>query len=168
MNRPVEHVNHEKIWNLIKGAHSALLINVKPDGTLVSRPMGCLQKELDGVLWFLTFRDSMKLADIRNNPNVMVSYAKPDEYEYVSISGTARIVEDSEKVNELWNEGLRVWFPNGPSDPEIAIIAVDVEQATCWIDAASAATFAWAYVKARITGKSPADDEIVTNRSVKF
>lgn len=168
MNRPIKNADHDKIWNLIKGSHSALLINARPDGTLVSRPMGCLQKEFDGVLWFLTFRHSLKLADIRNNPNVMVSYAKPNEFEYVSISGKARTVEDSGKLNELWTEGLRVWFPSGPDDPEITLLAVDVEQATYWTDAASIATYAWAYVKARVTGKSPSADEIVTNRSVKF
>jgi general stress protein 26 len=168
MNEPIKNVNHEKIWNLIKGSHSALLITLKPDGSLDSRPMGCLQTDFDGVLWFLTFRHSLKLVDIRENPNVLVSYAKPREFEYVSISGKARTVEDSQKLNELWTEGLRVWFPNGPNDPEIAILAVDVEQATYWTDAASTATYAWAYVKARLTGQSPAADEIVTEQTVKF
>jgi general stress protein 26 len=116
MNNPSKEAEHEKIWELIKGSHSALLITVKPDGALDSRPMGCLQTNFDGILWFLTFRHSLKLAEVRNNPNVMVAYAKPNEFEYVSISGKARIVEDSQKLNELWTEGLRVWFPNGPKD----------------------------------------------------
>jgi general stress protein 26 len=167
MNNP-RNADHERIWELIKGSHSALLVTVKSDGTLDSRPMGCLQSDFDGVLWFLTFRHSVKLVEIRNNPNVMVSYAKPSEFEYVSISGKARIIEDSQQLNELWTEGLRVWFPHGANDPEIAILAVDVEQATYWTDAASMATYAWAYVKARLMGKSPSDDEIVTEKSVSF
>jgi general stress protein 26 len=68
----------------------------------------------------------VKLVEILKNPNVMVSYAKPSEFEYVSISGKARIVEDPQKLNQLWTEGLRVWFPDGPNDPEIAILAVDI------------------------------------------
>ena len=168
MNNPIKKADHEKIWELIKGSHSALLVTVKPDGTLDSRPMGCLQTGFDGVLWFLTFRHSPKLVEIRDNPNVMVSYAKPNEFEYVSISGKARIVEDPQKLNELWTEGLRVWFPKGPNDPEIAILAVDVERVTYWTDAASMTTYAWAYVKARLTGKSPSGDKIVTEKSVSF
>jgi general stress protein 26 len=148
MNNPTKKADHERIWELIKGSHSALLITVKPDGALDSRPMGCLQTGFDGILWFLTLRHSLKLVEIGNNANVMVSYAKPSEFEYVSISAKARIVEDTQKLKELWTEGLRVWFPEGPKDPEIAILAVDVEQATYWTDAASVTTYAWAYVKA--------------------
>jgi general stress protein 26 len=40
-----------------------------------------------------------------------------------------RVVEDTQKLKELWTEGLRVWFPKGPDDPEIAILAVDVQEA---------------------------------------
>jgi hypothetical protein len=43
-----------------------------------------------------------------------------------------------------------------------------IEQATYWTDAASMATYAWAYVKALLTGKSPSADEIVTEKSVSF
>lgn len=167
MNNPTK-TDQEKIWEFIKGSHSALLITVKSDGALDSRPMGCLQTDFNGVLWFLTFRHSLKLVEIRDNPNVLVSYAKPSEFEYVSISGKARIIEDTQKLRELWTEGLRVWFPEGPKDPEIAILAVDVEKATYWTDAASIATYAWAYVRARLTGKSPTADEIVTEKSVSF
>jgi general stress protein 26 len=98
----------------------------------------------------------------------MVSYAKPSDFEYVSINGKARIVEDAQKLRELWTEGLRVWFPNGPGDPEIAVLAVEAEQARYWTDAASMTTYAWAYVKARVTGESPSTDEIVTEKSLSF
>jgi general stress protein 26 len=168
MNNPTRKADYERIWELIKSSHSALLITVTPDGALDSRPMGCLQTNFDGVLWFLTFRRSLKLVEIRNNPNVLVSYAKPSEFEYVSICGKARIVEDTQKLKELWTEGLRVWFPEGPKDPEIAILAVDVDQAMYWTDAASMTAYAWAYVKARLTGKSPSADEIVTEKSISF
>ena len=78
--------NRNRIWELIKSSHSALLITVKPNGAFDSRPMGRLQSGFDEVLWFLTFCHSLKLVEIRNNPNVMVSYAKPSEFEYVSIA----------------------------------------------------------------------------------
>jgi general stress protein 26 len=160
--------DHLKIWELIKRSHSALLVTVRPDGTFDSRPMGCLQTSFGSTLWFLTFRHSLKLAEIRNNPNVLVSYSKPSDFEYVSLSGKARIVEDAQKLSELWSEGLRVWFPNGPGDPEIAVLAVEVEQARYWTDAASMTTYAWAYLKARLTGESPPTDEIVTEKSLSF
>jgi general stress protein 26 len=168
MDDPTRNADHEKVWELIKSAHSALLITARSDGTFDSRPMGCLQNTFSGTLWFLTFRHSLKLVEIQNNPNVMVSYAKPGDFEYVSIRGKARVVEDKQRLRELWSEGLRVWFPTGPDNPEIAVLAVDVEEAKYWTDAASMTTYGWAYLKARLTGKSPPDDEIVTEKSLSF
>jgi Pyridoxamine 5'-phosphate oxidase like len=99
---------------------------------------------------------------------VLVSYANPAEYEYVSISGRGRIVDDRAKVHDLWSEGLRVWFPNGPDDPELALLSIDVEEARYWTNAASVATYAWLYVKARVAGKPAAADEVVETKSVRF
>src|SRR5437762_7575024 len=120
---PAERDDKQKVWDLIKDAHSALLVTVGRDGRLDSRPMGCLQKAFDDTLWFLTFRHSLKLEQLAGDDRMLVSYANPAKYEYVSISGRGRIVEDRAKVNELWFEGLRVWFPNGPADPELALLS---------------------------------------------
>ncbi len=157
-----------KVWELIKDAHTALLITVDEDGALQARPMGCLQKQFDGTLWFLTFRQSLKLRQIRDDDRVLVAYVKPEKYEYVAISGRAKIVEDKEKLKQLWFEGLRVWFPSGSDDPELALLAVEVEKADYWADPASIVTYAFAYVKARITGQSPSPDKIAESKSVCF
>lgn len=151
------------MWKL-----SALLITVGEDGALQARPMGCLQEQFDGTLWFLTFRHSSKLRQIREDDRVLVAYVKPEKYEYVAISGRAKMVEDQRKLKELWFEGLRVWFTKGPDDPELAILEVEVEKADYWADPASIVTYAFAYVKARITGQSPSLDEIAESKSVCF
>lgn len=70
-----------KVWDLIKDAHTALLVTVEEDGALQARPMGCLQNEFDGTLFFLTFRHSSKLRQIRDDDRVLVAYVKPDKYE---------------------------------------------------------------------------------------
>jgi pyridoxamine 5'-phosphate oxidase like protein len=74
----------------------------------------------------------------------------------------------SESSKELSFEGLRVWFPNGPSNAELAILAVRVEEATYWTNAASTATYAWAYVRAALTHKSSSPGEIGDAKSVRF
>ena len=165
---PAQHDDSQKIWELIKGAHSALLVTMGADGRFDSRPMGCLQTEFDDTLWFLTFRHSPKLEEISKDNRVLVSYAKPSEYEYVSLSGRAKVIEDRSKINELWFEGLRVWFPNGPDDPELALLSIEVEEAKYWTNAASIATYAWAYIKARLSGKSPSPEEIAEIKTIRF
>jgi general stress protein 26 len=157
-----------RTWNLVNGSHSAVLVTIKSDGSLDSRPMGCLQARFEGTLWFITFRQSPKLVQIAANDHVLVSYARPSKHEYVSISGRARLAEDKTLINELWYEGLHVWFPKGPNDPELALIAVEIEAARYWTDSASFITYAWLYLRSRLTGKPAAPAEVVDNGYVRF
>ena len=78
------------------------------------------------------------------------------------------VPDDRQKLNELWFEGLRVWFPGGPDDPELALLTVEVEEAKYWTNAASVVTYAWAYVKAAVTHKSPSPSEIGDVKTVRF
>jgi general stress protein 26 len=158
----------DKIWSLIKDAHSALLVTIRQDGTLDSRPMGCIQREFDGTIWFLTFADSAKVEEIVGNRQVLVSYARPGAYEYVSLSGRARVMQDRQKVRELWSEGLRVWFPSGPDADDLALLGVEVDEAKYWTDAASVATYGWAYVKARVLGQRPTTEQVAEIGSVRL
>ena len=169
MQNPTNHdQNIQKIWDLIKGARSALLVTIGPDGRLDSRPMGCIQASFEGTIWFLTFAHSLTAVEIAQHNNVLISYANPSNSEYVSLSGTARLVHDPKKVRELWSEAFRVWFPLGLDDPELALLVVTVEQAKYWTNAASAPTYAWAYLRARLFGTSPAPEQILDRGVVKI
>jgi general stress protein 26 len=157
----------EEIWALIKHAHSALLVTVSRDGSLDSRPMGCVQGEFDGRIWFFTFANSAKLEEIAGNDRVLISYAQPSKYEYVSLTGRARISFDKQRQAELWSETFRVWFPAGLDDPELALISVEVEEAKYWTNPASAVTYGWAYLKARLFGARPAPEQVADIGTIK-
>ena len=152
--------DRQKFWDLIKNEHTAVLVTVDQDGALVARPMGCVQKEFDGTLWFITFKDSPKLLDIETNQHCLVSYSRPSDYEFVSVSGSARIVHDHAKTHSLWSEALRVWFPDGPDSPDIALVAVEVDEEKAWTKPASTLTYAYYYLRARLTGKAPSPKQI--------
>ena len=168
MHLSQEEQDRKKVWDLIKNQHSALLITIKQDGGLDSRPMGCLQHEFDGTLWFVTFRASHKIQEISADNQVLISYAKPLEHEYVSISGRAQLLEDKEKLRDLWSEALRVWFPKGLDDPDIIIISVAAEEARYWTKGASLMAYAWTYVMTRWTGRHPSPDDVGETKAVRF
>jgi len=165
---PPETDNGQKIWRLIKDARTALLVTVGSGGELDSRPMGCLQSKFDDTLWFVTFRHSPKVEEIGRDNRVLVSYAKPSDYEYVSLSGRAKLVDDRTKLRKLWTEGLRVWFPDGPDDPELALLAVEVDEAKYWANAASVVSYAWTYVKAALIGKRPSPGEVGDTETIRL
>jgi len=161
------HPDHQRIWRLIKDEHTAVLVTVGADGSLDSRPMGCVQKEFDGTLWFLTFKDSAKVLEISETQQALVSYSRPSAYEFISISGRARIVDDPAQVRTLWSEGCRLWFPEGPDSANIALLAVDVEVAKTWTRPASVLTYAYYYLRARITGKPPSPSQIAQQETIR-
>ncbi len=61
--------------------------------------------------------------------------------------------EDQEKINDLWNDTLEAWFPQGKNDPNIQLIRVEVDEAEYWDTPDSTVTQLIGYVKARITGE---------------
>lgn len=83
----------ETVRDLIKGIDTAMFTTISPEG-LVSRPMKTQEVEFDGDLWFLTKKDTSKFDEILHDSRVNVVYA---DKSYVSIRGTAKIVEDLEK-----------------------------------------------------------------------
>lgn len=167
MDRP-EHADRHKIWDSIKNEHLAVLVTVAKDGSLDSRPMGCVQKEFDGTLWFMTFKAMSKLAELEENQHALVSYAHPSDYEFVSLSGRARVVNDPDKVHTLWSEPLRVWFPDGPDASNLALIAVDVETAKIWTKPASTLAYAYYYLRARLTGQAPQPREVAEIKTIRL
>lgn len=150
-----------KLGEMIEDIDFAMMTTVERDGTLRSRPMSTQRIEFDGDLWFFTRASAPKVEEVRRDERVNVSYAKPEDQRYVSISGTAEIVRDREKIKELWSPALKAWFPKGLEDPDIALLKVSVEQAEYWDSSSSAMAHLFGFVKALATGQSyqPGENE---------
>jgi len=125
-----EHIS--QLAALIKDVDVAMFTTTGVDGRLYSRPLGTQEVEFDGDLWFATSADSPKVAEIALNPRVNVAYASPSKNTYVSVAGTARIVDDRAKVEELWSPAMKLFFPEGKDDPRLRLIHVRAETAEYW------------------------------------
>jgi general stress protein 26 len=110
----------------------ASMTTVPQDGPPVGRPMATQQLEFDGDLWFFTDENSKKIADIRSNPNVHLSYSKLEKGLWLEISGHAEISKDKNKMKELWYDDLEVYFPGGLEYPGLALLKVEPKMAEYW------------------------------------
>lgn len=129
-------MSKEKLYDLIEEIETAMFTTRRADGRLVSRPMATQKRATGADLWFVTARDSEKLIEIGEDPHVNLAYYKDRTREWVSVSGRARIVDDREKVRELYQPNWRAWFGDSggtadgtPDDPRMVLIAVDIELA---------------------------------------
>ncbi len=160
---PTREENLKKLNELIEDIEFAMLTTVEEDGSLRSRPMGTQKAEFNGTLWFFTKADSPKVDEVEREHHVCVAYSKPEKQHYVSMSGTAWLVRDREKIEELWTPELKAWFPDGLEDPQIALLKINVEKAEYWDSPNSVVVHLIGMAKAAVTGESykPGENEKV-------
>src|ERR1043165_3909097 len=156
----------EKLRELIKEIDFCMLTTIDEGGDLHSRPMSSNGDiDANGDIWFFTNASSLKVTEIEKLPKVNLSFANPDDQRYVSISGTAQLVRDRAKIDELWRPQFKMWFPEGKDDPEIALLRVNLEKAEYWDSPSSKIGLALSFVSSLVTGTQPAFGE---NKKVEF
>jgi general stress protein 26 len=146
------------LWSLIKDIRFALFTTRFSDGTLRSHPMTLQNSRLDedDRLWFFMSRRSHSVEDIANDPQVHVGFADTDKDQYVSVGGTARVVDDKGKTAALWTKKAEAWFPGGPTDGDLALVEVQIRHAHYWDVKENKLVQLYKMAKAAITGKPPA------------
>lgn len=141
----------KKLAELMKGIKFAMLTTVEDDGSLHSRPMATQEVEFDGDLWFFTRADSAKVWEAGHHRQVNVSFADTEKSKFISASGTATLVRDRSKMEELWKPPYKIFFPQGLEDPEIALLKVSVQRAEYWDSSPTAIGRAFDFAKAFLT-----------------
>lgn len=130
-----EHTREEKLQllnDMIHGIPFAMLATTDSKGMIHSRPMASQQGDFDGTLWFISHGKTAKCLEIQKDQRVNVAFAEPDENRFVSMSGTAELVQNPVKLKELWNPWYKAWFPLGFEDPDLILLKVTVLQADYW------------------------------------
>ena len=145
-----------KVARLIGDIKFAMLTTAAEDGSLRSRPLSTLKMDSQAGLWFFTSLTSPKMDEIRDNSQVNLTYARPDKQDYVSVSGSAEVVRDREKMNELWTAWIKPWFPKGIDDPDLVLLKVNLEEAEYWDAPGSAIMRTYGLAKAVATGNTDA------------
>ena len=143
----------ETLAKLLKKARIALITTVSADNQLVSRPMAVKERDFDGDLWFFTEDPSHKTDEVRTNPEVNVALEAGSGW--VSIAGTAEVVTDAAKIDELWDTSAQAWFEQGREDPKVALLKVTAHTAEYWATDEPKPLVLFKYAKAAVTGGQP-------------
>lgn len=126
-----------ELYDLIDEIETCLMTTRRADGMLVTRPMATQQRGPFADLWFVTDIESLKISEIVADPNVSIGYYNPSSKEWVSVSGVASLIQDRNKIHELYSTDWRIWFGDeggvrdgGPDDPRLALIFVEALSVT--------------------------------------
>ena len=122
----------EKIQALVKDITFCMFctkVNAMPFQT---RPMATTDVDDEGNLWFFSGKGSNKNDEVKSDDHVQLIYAKGSDSHFLSISGRAMIIDDRQKIDELWKPIVKAWFPEGKDDPDLRLIKVIPDEAYYW------------------------------------
>lgn len=152
----------EQLYDLIDDIEIALMTTRRPDGSLVSRPMATQQRSEGTDLWFVTNEETAKIDELEHDPHVNLGYYKNGTYEFVSVSGIARLSKDPAKIRELYQPSWRAWFGDeggarngGPEDPRIVLVLIEAQSAVYMKARHGKAVTLFQVVKGAVTGERP-------------
>lgn len=82
--------------------------------------------------YFTTSLASSKVRELRANPSAAVYYCDPESVHGVMLSGRIEILEDPDLKKTLWHDAWRIYWPAGPTDPDLVVLRLSPALATGW------------------------------------
>ncbi len=150
----------QSLAKMLEDLDVAMLTTVSADGSISSRPMARAKVEpFAGHLWFFTDASTTKANDVDENGTVNLTFSDPVNRRYVSLTGSAELIDDRHTIVSLWQEAFAEWIPGGLSHPTLALLKVDVERAEYWHPPTTAMRVLGGVVNRLLAGRDAPDDE---------
>ncbi|RMF60228.1 MAG: hypothetical protein D6748_04605 [Calditrichaeota bacterium] len=116
-NKPTTIPNLRQIAReIMNNARYCALITASPDGQPYSRVMDAFAPDSNFVVWLGTNPRSRKVQRIQQNPKVTLFYFDKPGLGYVSLMGTAELVNTPEEKEKHWKESWEAFYPDREKD----------------------------------------------------
>ena len=119
--------------------------------------MSTREMDENGDIWFFLADDSKKADEAQADSDVALSYADAKGMRFVSVAGTASVVHDRAKMEELYSPSLDIWFEKGLDTPGIALLRVTPVECEFWEPKHGKLVTAAAMLKSLVTKETPDD-----------
>lgn len=101
---------------IIENAKNCALITVDSEGNAYARAMDPFLPEEDFTIWMATNPISVKVQEIRRNPKTTLYYFDAKTVSYVTLLGTAELVNTKEEKEKFWKEEWKNFYKNRTTD----------------------------------------------------
>lgn len=123
-------VERHRVRQILQRAGVAMLVTFDNGGAHDGRPMLPLWIDGDPDIYFLTHKDSRKVAQIGERAQVVLTVSSAGRY--FVVLGRASASHDPALVRRLWRPSYRAWFPEGKDDREATVLRVVIGKVTYW------------------------------------
>ena len=110
----------EKALNLINRCENGLLGNKDERGNPQIKAMIKTKNEGLNVFWFCSNTSSKRYQQIKKDGNTCLYFF--DGYEGVMLRGSAECSYDDDMRKLFWQDGMYIYYPLGPLDPDFVLI----------------------------------------------
>lgn len=160
----IKHYQHskeaiDKIKEIVEAIDIGMLCTNLSEMPISTCPMSYQQVEEDGTIWYFSTKNSNHNNDILNDNRVQLIYSDPKSSTFLSLYGTAEILYDRQKIDELWDKMAKVWFQEGKDDPNLTLLRFTPEEGYYW-DTKSNKMVAFLKMAASIVSGKTMDDGI--------
>ena len=147
----------EKIKELAKKESTCIFTTALTELPLAGTPMNTMDVDDDGVLWFFSNKNSTRNKNIEKDNRVQLFFSNSNNYQFLSLFGTAQVVINKEKAKDLWTPIVKNYFHDGVDDADLTIIKVTPHEAHYWDTKTSKLVALAKMVAGIVTGKTMDD-----------
>lgn len=123
----------DKIQALVKDIKYTMLTTRTSENHLHACPMNTVETSIGAKeIWLIGHNPSDTVDNIKVNDEVNLAYSSDDNKKFLSVTGKAHLVENKEKLDELWMPVYNAFFEHGKEDPKVQLIKVVPHGAEYW------------------------------------
>lgn len=150
----VETPLQQRIWTALTD-HTICMVSTIVDGRVRTRPMsGQIDRENHRIL-FVTHSHTGPVEEAAGTHAVSIALSDENHNFYAAIDCEAERIDDREMIRKIWSPLVGAWFPNGPEDPDVTVLALTPISAEIWDGPSSAVVIAFKLATAKILGRTP-------------
>ncbi|WP_225028334.1 pyridoxamine 5'-phosphate oxidase family protein [Xinfangfangia pollutisoli] len=132
----------EKFWKAVKSDRTMMLGLAHVDDAH-TRPMTAMLDDAGqdgpahGPIWFFSSVDTDIVRAVTADSRAVATFADKGHGLFACVHG--RLVRDDDRavIERLWNPFIAAWYEGGKTDPKLALLRFDAEEAQIWHDGSS-------------------------------
>jgi len=120
-----------EFWDAIK-ASPVLMLGIDGQRGAATQPMTAFYDDDRAPFWFFTAKDHDLTRALERGERAIAAFASKGHDIFASIRGRLSLDNDPPTIDRLWNPVVSQWYEGGKSDPKLALLRLDVEDAKIW------------------------------------
>jgi general stress protein 26 len=117
------------LLSVLRTFRSGVVVATTDGARLVSTPVALADSSRDGRIWLLARPGAERLNALLTRPVTVTLQAGE---KYLAIAGSLRHVVSEAKLDEIWTESFRAWFPRGKQDLDLVLLQLRARQIEFW------------------------------------